>query len=164
MRSGQRVEVARWLLNERGASLAEDFRQSLAESERFFARHDPSTQPLYPAPRALTRPPGLGSSAALGHHLDDLREQTWSVRDDASLDFHYLDRELVSTRAPGERLKGARSSMFGRSNPNTTTVGLARPSSSTMSSRTSGVAVAVNAASGGRPTKRKRGHLRVTPR
>src|SRR5215210_1554599 len=36
--------------------------------------------------------------------------------------------------------------MFGRSNPATSTCGRSRPSSATMSSRTSGVAVAVNAA------------------
>ena len=44
--------------------------------------------------------------------------------------------------------------MFGRSNPATSTCGSSRPSSATMSSRTSGVAVAVNAAIGGRPDAR----------
>ena len=43
--------------------------------------------------------------------------------------------------------------MFGRSNPATSTCGSSRPSSATMSSRTSGVAVAVNAAIGGRPDR-----------
>lgn len=111
--SGARVMKADELLRDSGRSLADAFKNSVAEANEFFAEHDFGDQPLYPTPRKCKEPAGLTNSATFGCYLQKNRESKWKVPGDPSLDFHYVDRELVSTRAPGTRLKGGRSTRLG---------------------------------------------------
>ena len=110
--SGARVEKADELLSDSG-SLVESFQSSIDEAAEFFSDHDFGDEPLYPSPRKCKEPAGLTNSATFGCYLEKNRQNKWRVPGDGSLDFHYVDRELVSTRAPGERLKGGRSTRLG---------------------------------------------------
>jgi hypothetical protein len=75
---------------------------------------------------------------------------SWSPRTPAS-DTDRRVRGAVAAFQDHPQRDGRVALIFGRSNPATTTRGRDRPRRSTMSSRTSGVAVAVKAAMGGRP-------------
>jgi hypothetical protein len=99
--------------------LVEEFFDSLADSKRFFDApdHDHSREPFYEEERTFSDDigPGLASTPSLGRWFEENRGRVWKVLGDVDglLDFHYLDRELVSTRAPGERLARGRSTRFG---------------------------------------------------
>lgn len=114
----QRLSKAKRLLKDPQA-LVDMFRDSLAETENYFGQHDYSDQDFYPKGRPFKKPPGIESTDALGHYLHSRREKPrqrkkpWPVLGDESLSFYYLDRELVSTRALGARLKGGASTASG---------------------------------------------------
>jgi hypothetical protein len=89
--------------------LVDEFQQSLADADRFFAQHgELSSAPFYDERDPLDRDPGLGSTPALSRWFDEQqnRERRWDVLGAEYLSFYYLDRELVSTRAPGHRWMG----------------------------------------------------------
>ena len=109
----KRLELAEAHIDDSGRTLAKEFKDSLAETKEYFRDHDFSDEPLYPKPRLQQGPSGLKNSVTLGRYLQRHRTMRWKVAGDRSLDFHYLDREIVATRAPGARLDGGRSTRLG---------------------------------------------------
>lgn len=106
-----RLDEAKLLLRDPGVLVAK-FEESVAQAEHYFRGHDFSAQDFYPAQREFKKPPGIESTDALGHWLKR-GKAPWSVLGDDSLNFYYLDRELVPTRAPGARLADGRSTSTG---------------------------------------------------
>jgi hypothetical protein len=105
--SGQRLDEARRMLKGNGArELVEEFEESILKADSYFSKDDRSCEPLYPKRKPFTRSPGLDSSPAFGRFLHQHRGNDWIVPGDESLNFRYVDRELVSTRAPGAKLVG----------------------------------------------------------
>lgn len=109
----KRLDLAKSHLAGSGRGLADEFKESIADATSFFGNHDFSEQPLYPKARTQRGPLGLKNSVTLGRYLQRHRVKQWAVVGDSSLDFYYLDRELVATRAPGARLEGGRSTRLG---------------------------------------------------
>jgi hypothetical protein len=110
----RRLEMATELLAN-PKQLVKEFHRSVVEADRFFTEHHHRDDGFYEKGRNLRRDikPGLTSTAALGRWFEQNRGRRWQVLGDDGLSFHYLDRELVSTRAPGERLAGGRSTRLG---------------------------------------------------
>jgi hypothetical protein len=110
----RRLQMATELLAD-PKQLVKEFRQSVAEANRFFIEHNHGEDGFYEKSRKLRRDiePGLASTPALSRWLEQNRARRWPVLGDDSLSFYYLDRELVSTRAPGRRLAGGRSTRLG---------------------------------------------------
>lgn len=107
-----RLDEAKSLLRD-PAVLVDKFTESLAQADAYFDRHDFDDEDLYPKRREFKKPPGIESTDALGHWLHKGRRTPWRVLGDDSLNFYYLDRELVPTRAPGERLTDGRNTATG---------------------------------------------------
>ncbi|MGH2965812.1 MAG: hypothetical protein ACRDMH_10590 [Solirubrobacterales bacterium] len=88
----------------------------MAEADGFFATNDRHRTERFWDKRHELRSsiePGLDSTPSLCRWFEKHPDRRWDVLGDDSLSFYYLDRELVSTRAPGERLEGGRSTRLG---------------------------------------------------
>lgn len=113
-----RLEVAQELLASPD-QLAREFLDSVEVAERYFDDRDrkPSEDPFHEERTAFGDhvKPGLASTPSLCRWFEGNRKRTWKVLGDSErrLGFSYLDRELVSTRAPGELLADGRSTKHG---------------------------------------------------
>lgn len=110
-----RLEMARELVANPQV-LADEFNESVAAANRFFAGEaELSKTRFYPVDRKLRDEldPGLGSTPALCKWLELQGKRKWEVLGADELSFYYVDRELVSTQAPGHRLEGKRSTADG---------------------------------------------------
>ncbi len=110
-----RLEMARELVAN-PQLLVDEFNQSVAAASSFFASEDAlSKTRFYPVDRKLREDldPGLGNTAAFSKWFELQGNRKWEVLGADELSFYYVDRELVSTQAPGHRLEGKRSTADG---------------------------------------------------
>jgi hypothetical protein len=107
-----RLEQAKHLLAEPD-QLVGMFENSVAAAEEYYARHVQSDLEFYPPRTEHEQPAGIASTTQLGKWLGSPRRKPWHVLGDGSLDFYYLDREIVPTRARGTRFEDGRSSKDG---------------------------------------------------
>jgi hypothetical protein len=92
------------------------FHESIAAVDDFFSNKGAGAEAFRPEEKAPPdRVPGLDSTHALARHLIDTAAKEWVVAEDETLNFFYLDRELVTTRLPGARLAGGKSTKAGPS-------------------------------------------------
>jgi hypothetical protein len=98
-----RLREARKLLDDPQA-LVRMFNESLKESEDFFGTFEVTSPRFYPQPRALAEEASIANTKELGRLLGDAKKTPFRVLGDESLNFFYLDRELVATQAPGALL------------------------------------------------------------
>jgi hypothetical protein len=109
----QRLSEAKHHVESNGVELVEMFDESLRMAREHFDQHDHSNLPFCDPRESLAVDPGLESTDALARWLSDRHQQRWQVLGDDSLSFYYVDRELVSTRAPGAKLANGKSTRDG---------------------------------------------------
>lgn len=83
------------------------FQESIEATQAFFDANPRRGDPFYDMRKGPPdRKPSLTDTDSLGRLFMDSPGQRWDVDDD-ELSFCFVDRELVTTRAPGFRLEGA---------------------------------------------------------
>jgi hypothetical protein len=80
------------------------FEDSLEEADDFFANFEVVAPRFYPQPRAVAEKGSIANTKELGRLLTDAKKTPFRVLGDESLNFFYLDREMVATQAPGALL------------------------------------------------------------
>jgi hypothetical protein len=94
--------------------LASDFRDSVHLAERFFdAQSDLTDAKFFPQRRTRKTKPGLNTTPAVAALLAATRGRRQRVLGDSALDFFYVEREVVVTRAPGLQLESGKSTRAG---------------------------------------------------
>jgi hypothetical protein len=115
MNTEERLAKAKEVLEE-ADGLVDAFRQGVAAADEFFSTRGSGSEAFRPnAPPVPDRIGGLDSTHALARHLIDMGGKEWVVSEDATLNFFYLDREVITTRLPGARLAGGKSTKDGPS-------------------------------------------------